>query len=91
MAFISFMVTDEQGFAAWGKDIGGYSANPNINQDHTQEGVVDGKDEFPAMDDKGHDWWVSVDGGRLVLEDATYLAKVAPVMSDWIDVIVGSR
>ncbi len=91
MAFISFMVTDEQGFAAWGKDIGGYSANPNINQDHTQDGVVDGKDEFPAMDDKGHDWWVSDDGGRLVLEDAQYLAKVAPVMSDWIDMIVGSR
>jgi hypothetical protein len=90
-AFISYMTTEKDGFSAWGKDIGSYSSNPNIMSDHSQDGYVDGKDTFPAKNDKGYDWWLSADGGRLVVEEPAYLAKVAPKMSDWIDVIVGSR
>jgi hypothetical protein len=89
MAFISYMVTTEDGFAAWGKDFGGYSSNPGINKDHSQDGFVDGVDEFPAKDDKGHDWWTSADGGQLVLEDPAYCAEVSPVLSDWIDMLQG--
>jgi hypothetical protein len=90
-AFIAYMTTEKDGFAAWGKDIGGYSSNPNINQDHSKDGYVDGVDTFPAKNDKGYDWWISPEGGSLVVEDPAYCAEVAPMLSDWIDVIVGSR
>jgi hypothetical protein len=82
------MTTNYDGFSAWGRDIGGYSSNPDINQDHTQDGYVDGVDTFPAMNDVGYDWWMSADGGRLVVEDPAYCAQVSFNMSDWIDVIV---
>ncbi|MDR0435449.1 MAG: hypothetical protein LBH11_01570 [Propionibacteriaceae bacterium] len=85
-AFISFMVTEYDGFAAWGKDIGGYSSNPNINQDHSEDGFVDGVDTYPAKNDKGYDWWTAADGGRLVLEDPEYASRVSANLSDWIDV-----
>jgi archaellin len=87
MAFNAFMATSKEGFDAWGKDIGGWSANPAVNQDHTNDGGT----EFPAMNDKGYDWWLADDGGALVLEDPVYAAQVAPVMSDWIDMIVGNK
>ncbi|MDR1705713.1 MAG: hypothetical protein LBS19_13655 [Clostridiales bacterium] len=87
-AFIAYMTTNYDGFSAWGRDIGGYSSNPDINQDHTQDGYVDGVDTFPAMNDVGYDWWMSADGGRLVVEDPAYCAQVSFNMSDWIDVIV---
>lgn len=87
-AFISYMTTNAEGFAAWGKDIGGYSANPVCNQDHSQDGYVDGVDTYAALNDKGGDWWLSADGGRLVVEDPVYCAQVSPVMSDWIDLLV---
>lgn len=85
MAFISYMVTEPDGFAAWGKDIGGYSPNPAVNQDHSDDGGT----EYPQLNDKGYDWWTSSDGGGLVVEDGAYAAKVAPVMADWIDARVG--
>ena len=87
MAFISYMTTEKDGFAAWGKDIGGWSANPGINQDHTN----DGGSQFPAMNDKGPSFWLGDGNGSLVQEDPVYAAQVAPVLGDWIDMIVGSK
>lgn len=87
-AFIAYMTTTKDGFYAWGKDMGGYSSNPNINQDHSKDGYVDGANKFPAKNDRGYDWWTSATGGRLVVEDPAYCAKVSFNMSDWIDVIV---
>jgi len=87
MAFISYMTTTTDGFAAWGKDIGGWSANPGINQDHSNDGGT----EFPAKNDKGQDFWLGTGNGSLVQEDPVYAAKVAPVLGDWIDMIVGSK
>ncbi len=87
MAFIAYMSTVKEGFAAWGKDIGGWSSNPEINQDHSNDGGA----EFPAKNDKGHDWWTSGNDGSVVLEDPVYASSVAPVLSDWIDMIVGSK
>jgi hypothetical protein len=71
--------------------MGGYSANPNINQDHMKDGYVDGVDTYPAKNDKGYDWWVSEDGGALVVEDPKYCSEVSFNMSDWIDVIIGNK
>lgn len=87
-AFIAYMTTTQEGFAAWGKDMGGYTPNPACAQDHSKDGYVDGVDTYPAKNDRGGEWWMSADGGRLVVEDPAYCAQVSPVMSDWIDMIV---
>lgn len=87
-AFIAYMTTTKDGFYAWGKDMGGYSSNPGINQDHSKDGYVNGVNKFPAKNDRGYDWWLSATGGRLVVEDPAYCSKVSFNMSDWIDVIV---
>lgn len=85
MAFNAYMVTEVDGFSAWGKDIGGYSANPAVNQDHSNAGG----DEYPQLNDRGYEWWVSPDGGALVIEDGPYTAQVQAVLADWIDARVG--
>ena len=84
-AFISYMVTNKDGFQPWGKDMGGYSSNPSINQDHSRDGYVDGVDKFPAKDDRGYSWWVSPDFGRLVIEETDYCAGVQFSVGLWID------
>ena len=90
-AFIAYMVTTQEGFAAWGKDMGGYSANPVCMQDHSKDGYVDGEDKFPAKNDRGYEWWISEDGGALVVEDPAYCASVAFDLGDWIDMIIGTK
>ena len=90
-AFIAYMTTTQEGFAAWGKDMGGYSANPVCMQDHSKDGYVDGVNTFDAKNDRGYDWWISADGGRLVVEDPAYCAQVSFDLGDWIDMIVGSK
>ncbi|NLB91514.1 MAG: hypothetical protein GX786_09905 [Clostridiales bacterium] len=90
-AFIAYMTTTVDGFAAWGKDFGGYSANPNINQDHSKDGYVDGENTFDAKNDRGYDWWVGEEGGQLVLEDPVYCAEVSFDLGDWIDMIIGDK
>lgn len=85
-AFIAYMVTTEEGFHPWGKDMGGYSANPALRLDHTQDGIVGGVILYPVKNDRGFDWWVNtgVYGGRLVLEDPTYAAQSAFTVGEWI-------
>lgn len=90
-AFISYMTTTHDGFAAWGKDMGGYSANPVCQQDHTQDGYVDGVNTYDAKNDRGYEWWTSAEGGRLVVEDPEYCAMVSFDLGDWIDMIVGNK
>ncbi len=88
-AFIAYMVTVEAGFHPWGKDMGGYSANPLLRLDHTQDGFIDGVDTFPAKNDRGYEWWVStgVYGGRLVIEDPLYASSVAFTVGEWISTL----
>ena len=90
-AFISYMTTAAEGFSAWGRDIGGYSSNPVCNQDHSKDGYEDGKNVFDSKNDRGYDWWVSPEGGQLVIEDPAYCSQVAFDLGDWIDMIVGER
>lgn len=86
LAFITYMVTVEEGFHPWGKDMGGYSANPSLRADHTRDGFVGGVDTFPAKNDRGYDWWVNmgVYGGRLIIEDPVYAASVSFTVGEWI-------
>ena len=90
-AFIAYMTTDKNGYAAWGKDMGSYCSNPNIMQDHSKDGYVNGINTFAVKNDKPFTWWTSDNGGRLVIEDPVYCAKVSGQMSDWIDAIVGGK
>ena len=82
---IAFMTTTQEGFAPWGKDMGGYAPVPACMQDHSN----DGGEEFPAKNDRGYDWWLNE--GKLVVEDPAYCASVSGTMSDWIDGIVAGK
>lgn len=93
IAFINYMVTTEEGFYPWGKDMGGYSSNPNINQDHSKDGWVDDVNQYPNKNDAGYDWWTSLESGkgRLVVEDPTYAAKVSFTVGSWIETLKGYK
>ncbi|MBR3742595.1 MAG: hypothetical protein IKN04_19440 [Clostridia bacterium] len=88
-ALIAFMTTTQEGFKAWGKDMGGYAPVPACMQDHSKDGYVDGVDTYPAKNDRGYDWWLNE--GKLVVEDPAYCASVSGTMSDWIDGIVAGK
>jgi hypothetical protein len=88
-AFIAYMTCTEEGFDAWGKDMGGYSSNPKVAEEveaiyHHSEG---GGDEFPAKNDRGYDWWTAEGEGELVLEDPAYCSEVSFIVGSWIDVL----
>ena len=90
-SFIAYMTCTEKGFSAWGKDMGGYSSNPDVMTatektfNHAQGGYVDGVDKFPSKDDRGYDWWTTK--GHLVLEDPEYCASVAFTVGSWIETL----
>ena len=88
-ALIAYMTTTQEGFAAWGKDMGGYAPVPACMQDHSQDGYVDGVNTYDAKNDRGYDWWLNE--GKLVVEDPAYCASVSGTMSDWIDGIVAGK
>ena len=90
-AFISYITCTVDGFSAWGKDMGGYSSNPDVAKGveetyhHSQGGEVDGVLTFPAKNDRGYDWWTTE--GKLVLEDPEYCASVAFTVGSWIEIL----
>ena len=90
-AFIAYMTCTVDGFSAWGKDMGGYSANPTVlaeNEEkfhHTQGGMVDGVETYPVKNDRGYEWWLNE--GKLVIEDPEYCASVAFTVGSWIETL----
>lgn len=92
-AFIAYMTCTADGFSAWGKDIGGYSSNPQVAADneakyqHQVGGMAeDGKTVlFPALNDRGYDWWINE--GGLVVEDPAYCASVSFSVGSWIEML----
>lgn len=91
-AFMTYMTCAEDGFSAWGKDMGGYSSNPKVAEqieatyNHAKGGYNDaGEDAFPAKDDRGYDWWTTT--GELVLEDPEYCADAAFGVGSWIETL----
>lgn len=92
-AFISFMVTKLDGFTAWGKDMGGYSANPDLaaeNEAKFKHSTAGGT-TYPAKNDRGFDWWTAEKCGELVVEDPAYCAKVSIDLGDWLDIVRAGR
>ena len=90
-AFIAYMVETVDGFSAWGKDMGGYSSNPQVlaaNEEkyhHSTGGQVDGVTVFEAKNDRGYEWWIN--NGKLVVEDPEYCASVAFTVGSWIEML----
>ena len=91
-AFIAYMTCTEDGFSAWGKDMGGYSSNPEVaaaieaTYNHSQGGCNEaGEVEFAAKNDRGYDWWTTE--GELVLEDPEYCASVSFTVGSWIELL----
>ena len=92
-AFIAYMTCTADGFSAWGKDIGGYSSNPEVAAEneaiyhHETGGMAeDGTTvEYAALTDHGYDWWTNE--GKLVLEDPEYCASVSFTVGSWIEML----
>lgn len=91
-AFIAYMTCTEEGFSAWGKDMGGYSSNPEVaaaveaTYQHSKGGVNEaGETEFEAKNDRGYEWWTTE--GKLVLEDPKYCASVSFTVGNWIELL----
>ena len=92
-AFIAYMTCTKDGFSAWGKDMGGYSANPKVAEENEAEyhHSIGGMEEdgttvkFAAKNDRGYDWWTTE--GKLVLEDPQYCADAAFGIGSWIEVL----
>jgi len=92
-AFIAYITETVDGFSAWGKDIGGYSSNPVLAAENEayynhskgvdkNNGLV-----YEVLKDRGYDWWVAEDGGKLVIEDPEYCASVAFTVGSWIEML----
>ena len=91
-AFIAYMTCTEDGFSAWGKDMGGYSSNPDVaaateaTYNHSKGGYNEnGEIEFESKNDRGYDWWTTE--GELVLEDPAYCASVDFTVGSWIELL----
>lgn len=89
VAFIHFMTTTVDGFAPWGKDLGGYPSDQKVGQDHSEDGYENGINKYPALNDRGYEWWTknTIGKGRLVIEDPVYAASVSFKVGDWLDSI----
>jgi len=92
-AFIAYMTCTTDGFSAWGKDMGGYSANPVVlsknetiyNHKNGGTATKDDPTEYPAKNDRGYEWWIN--DGKLVIEDPEYCASVAFTVGSWIETL----
>jgi len=91
-AFIAYMTCTADGFSAWGKDMGGYSANPDVaaaieEKYHHSKGGTDeaGNVVFECKNDRGYDWWTTT--GELVLEDPEYCASVSFTVGSWVEML----
>ncbi len=91
-AFIAYMTCTEEGFSAWGKDMGGYSSNPEVaaateaTYNHSKGGYdEEGNNVYDCKNDRGYDWWTTT--GELVLEDPEYCASVSFTVGSWIELL----
>lgn len=91
-AFIAYMTCTEDGFSAWGKDMGGYSSNPEVaaateaTYGHSKGGCDEsGAVVYECKNDRGYDWWTT--DGELVLEDPEYCASVSFTVGSWIELL----
>ena len=83
------MTETVDGFSAWGKDIGGYSSNPEVAKGteekfHHSTGESSNVANDTTMD-RGLEWWTN--NGKLVIEDPVYCSSVAFTVGSWIETL----
>ena len=92
-AFINYLSTTPEGYAAWGKDIGDYPSMPSININRTKFGhgklenyeftqSDDGENVFPCLNDPASSWWE--DKANVVIEDPAYIVTAYQDVNDFI-------
>ena len=86
------MTCTDTGFSAWGKDMGGYSSNPEVaiateaKYNHQTGGCDEnGNVVYECKNDRGYDWWTT--NGKLVLEDPAYCSSVSFTVGSWIELL----
>ena len=90
-ALIAYMSCTKDGFSAWGKDMGGYSANPEVATateaayNHSKGGYENDVNVYDSKNDRGYDWWTTT--GKLVLEDPEYCSSVSFTVGSWIELL----
>ncbi|MBP3489902.1 MAG: hypothetical protein J6K53_16125 [Roseburia sp.] len=91
-AFIAFMTCTEDGYSAWGKDMGSYSYNPDVanaieaTYGHSKAGCDEsGNVVCDNKNDRGFEWWKKE--GHLVMEDPEYCASVSFTVGSWIEML----
>lgn len=91
-AFIAYMTCTEDGYSAWGKDMGSYSYNPEVaaaietTYGHSRGGCDEsGNVVCDNKNDRGFDWWTTE--GNLVMEDPEYCASVSFTVGSWIELL----
>lgn len=90
-ALIAYMTCTKDGFSAWGKDMGGYSSNPEVATatesayNHSKGGYENGVNVYDCKNDRGYNWWTTT--GELVLEDPEYCSSVSFTVGSWIELL----
>lgn len=91
-AFIAYMTCTEDGYSAWGKDMGSYSYNPDVAKaieatyGHSKGGYDEsGNVVCDNKNDRGFDWWMKE--GNLVMEDPEYCSSVSFTVGSWIEML----
>ena len=93
-AFINYLSTTKEGYAAWGKDIGDYPSMPSININRTKFGhgkldenyeftqSDDGENVFPCLNDPASSWWEGK--ANVVIEDPAYIVTAYQAVNNFI-------
>ena len=99
-AFINYLSTTKEGYAAWGKDIGDYPSMPSINIDRTKFGhgtlenyefkqKDDGENVFPCLNDPASSWWE--DKANVVVEDPAFIVTEYTNVNNFIKDVIASK
>ena len=99
-AFINYLSTTKEGYAAWGKDIGDYPSMPSINIDRTKFGhgklenyeftqSDEGENVFPCLNDPASSWWE--DEANVVVEDPAFIVTEYQNVNNFIKDVIARK
>ena len=100
-AFINYLSTTPEGYAAWGKDIGDYPSMPSINVDRTKYGhgtlsenyefeqSNDGENVFPCLNDPASSWWE--DKANVVIENPSFIVTEYNNVNNFIKDVIANK
>lgn len=102
-AFINYLSTTPEGYAAWAVDIGDYPTMPSINIDRTKYGhgtldsdynftqSDDAENVFSCLNDPSSEWWTSEDGANAVIETPSYIVGEYEKVNSFIKTVISKK